>query len=156
MLFGNLKQNKRLKNILSINLASVCQLSNECALVLNRALKECSAYWNAIKSARHFLKTPCCDLILPHFTILCCGFCPIMLPSKTKAGWGGRLVSKWSIILLTPTTTYIQVWRRLLLHHSNTNHPRKHVLCLHSTNCNITTEGGRLGAQLRNTKQSVQ
>lgn len=31
---------------------------------------------------RHFLKTPCCDLILPHFAILCCGFAPIMLPSK--------------------------------------------------------------------------
>lgn len=52
--------------------------------VLNGVLKECSPYWNAIKSVRHFLKTPCCDLILPHFTILYCGFCPIMLPSKKK------------------------------------------------------------------------
>lgn len=53
--------------------------------VLNRALRECSTYWNAIKSARHFLKTPCCDLILTHFNLLYCGFCPIMVPSKEKA-----------------------------------------------------------------------
>lgn len=65
-------------------MACACQLSTEWAPVLNRAPKECSAYWNAIKSARHFLKTPCCDLILPHFTILCCGFSPIMFSWKER------------------------------------------------------------------------
>lgn len=70
--------------------------------------------------------------------------CPIMLPSKEKRKkmfYQSDLSSYW-----TPTsTTCIPVLRRLLLHHSKTNPPRRRLLCLHSTNCNTTKERGEVG-----------
>lgn len=59
-----------------------CKLSTERASVPNTVLKECSTYWNAIKSARHFFKD---STLWSHFIPLHCPLLqPIMFPSKKK------------------------------------------------------------------------
>lgn len=72
----------------SINVDDVCQLSlseRQCSTQCWRNAGHTEMQSNPLDI---FLKTPRCDLILPHFTIL---RCPIMLPSmKKKKGVGGH------------------------------------------------------------------